>query len=95
MYAFLKIPGTSVQMYNVHLRNFMDVQCTFIKLWKEPSRVSLPAPHQGEKPGCSTKLPTSYEYREDKCKNEDHLNEVIISDTLQGWKITCHGLFEN
>lgn len=47
----------------------------------------MQAPHQREQPGCSTKPPVSYEQRGDKYKNEKHLNEVIVSDALQGQKI--------
>lgn len=44
----------------------------------------MQAPHQREQPGSSTKPPVSYEQRGDKYKNEKHLNEVIVSDALQG-----------
>lgn len=47
----------------------------------------MQAPHQREKPGCSTKPPVSYEQREDKYKSGKRLNEATVSDILQGWKM--------
>lgn len=73
MHAFLKIPETSLKIHNVKAgRNLQESH------YASPSS-------KGET-RVFHKPPINYEQKEDKYKNEKHLNEVV-SDTLQGQKI--------